>query len=499
MDVELGAHNFFFTSSLAGVKTFGDSRSQHLDNDDFIVPDTYANVQTSTQQTSNQVETITDTVIVAQEAQENTSQAFLDLNFPLTFDDDEYDYIEEELAEERIREEVEAIEEFPNSIFTSSDVIGRYFPLEKHMYENNGAGDHDFQVKEEEDDTLVNSMNVYPIDDDSQTSELYLPQKAYNELQIALISVRGDYDQCYKDLLPYLRELRIHDFESKVKLMSCSSIHHFRRVLWAFGASLRGFREYMCPILCIDATHLRGKYPGVLMIATSIDVENRFFPVAFAVTEIEKTKTSARSTTEHSFNECMQKILVIHEQSYQWISQLEKEKWASSFFPSRRYDIITTNYVECLNALFREVCGLPITTLIEMTRRKVSEWFFKRRKVSLILTTTLTGKMKIILAENRHKCRWHAVHPHWDHCYPVQTSYQTVIVDLANRSCSCRKFQLYGIPCSHVMAAISYCSLDPYEYCERYFTVEIYKKYMRIKFIQQEATNIGIENLMIPK
>ncbi|WOK98760.1 hypothetical protein Cni_G07472 [Canna indica] len=140
----------------------------------------------------------------------------------------------------------------------------------------------------------------------------------------------------------------------------------------------------MRPILCIDATHLRGKYSGVLMIATSINEENRLFPVAFAVTEIEKTETwewflnelfrcipgyrglsimsdrnpciiaavrnvfpdaahwycmvhlaknlvhdvrskdvmslfwaAARSTTEHSFNECMQKILAIHEQSYQ--------------------------------------------------------------------------------------------------------------------------------------------------------------------------------------
>ncbi|WOL01225.1 hypothetical protein Cni_G09939 [Canna indica] len=418
------------------------------------------------------------------------------MNFPLTFDDDEYDYIEKELAEERIREEVEVIEEFSNSIFTSSDVIGRYFSLEEHMYENNRAGegvenihtsdeetetyvkndedvipsefydvftsedvncidfdftdgqydigDHDFQV-EEEDDTLslyqsriqraqllldvvsgrgkfqivtfvnehnctvarlnldhrrctatfvANHIKEHLLGNEKINSSFVISEirkvfrvrisykKAYNALQISLVSVRGDYDQCYKDLPAYLRELRIHDFESKVKLMSCSSTHHFRRVFWAFGASLRGFREYMHPILCINATHLRGKYPGVLMIATSIDAENRLFPVAFAVIEIEKIKSwewfldelfrcipgyrglsimsdrnlgiiaavrnvfpnaahgycmvhlvknlvhdvrskdvvplfwaAARSTTKHSFNECMQKILAIHEQS----------------------------------------------------------------------------------------------------------------------------------------------------------------------------------------
>ncbi|WOL19921.1 hypothetical protein Cni_G28723 [Canna indica] len=235
---------------------FRKSLLQHLDNDNFIVPDTYANVQTSTQQASNQVETITDTVIVAQEAQENTSQAFLDLNSPLTFDDDEYDYIEEELVDERIREETSEL-----------------YLHQEHLLDNE----------------KINSSFV--ISEIRKVFGMRISyKKAYNALQIALVFVHGDYDQCYKDLPAYLRELRIHDFESKVKLMSCSSTHCFRRVFWAFGASLRGFREYMRPILCIDATHLRGKYPGVLMIATSIDAENRFFPVAFAVTEIEKNR-----------------------------------------------------------------------------------------------------------------------------------------------------------------------------------------------------------------
>ncbi|WOK97379.1 hypothetical protein Cni_G06087 [Canna indica] len=46
--------------------------------------------------------------------------------------------------------------------------------------------------------------------------------------------------------------------------------------------------------------------------------------------------SAARATTQHSFNECMQKILGIHEPTYQWISQLEKEKCATFFFPDRR-------------------------------------------------------------------------------------------------------------------------------------------------------------------
>ncbi|WOL05212.1 hypothetical protein Cni_G13939 [Canna indica] len=150
--------------------------------------------------------------------------------------------------------------------------------------------------------------------------------------------------------------------------------------------------------------------------------------------------SAARATTEHTFNECMQKLLDIHEPSYQWVTQLEKERWATLFFPSRRYDIITTNAVKSMNFLFRKVREMPITTLIEMTRDKVAEWFYKCRKVSLKMTEILTKRAKDILIKNRSKCRWYSVHPHTDHCYQVHTSHQIVIVDLPHRSCSCNKF-----------------------------------------------------------
>ncbi|WOL19278.1 hypothetical protein Cni_G28076 [Canna indica] len=306
-------------------------------------------------------------------------------------------------------------------------------------------------------------------------------KKAYNALQLTLISVRGDFDECYKDLPAYLRELKMHDNETTVKLLRCFVSSRFLRVFWAFGACLHEFREYLRPIVCIDVTHLRGKYPGALMIATTIDAESRLFPVAFEVyvrkvfpeaahgycmvhlakNLIHDVKTNvgcplfwsaARATTEHTFNEYMQKLLDIHEPSYQWITRLEKERWATLFFPSHRYDIITTNVVENMNSLFREVREMPITMLIEMTRCKVTEWFY------------------------RSKCQWYSVHPHTDHCYQVHTSHQIVIVDLPHRSCYCNKFQIFGIPCSHAMVVIGYCNLDPYPFCEHYFTVETYKK-----------------------
>ncbi|ONK76170.1 uncharacterized protein A4U43_C03F24670 [Asparagus officinalis] len=42
------------------------------------------------------------------------------------------------------------------------------------------------------------------------------------------------------------------------------------------------------------------------------------------------------------------------------------------------------------------------------------------------------------------------------------------------RTCSCRDWQLYGIPCSHAVAALISSRKNVYEYAEKYFTVESY-------------------------
>ena len=44
-------------------------------------------------------------------------------------------------------------------------------------------------------------------------------------------------------------------------------------------------------MISIDATHLYDKYKGKLMIAMVIDANNKIYPLAFVVVEIESTET----------------------------------------------------------------------------------------------------------------------------------------------------------------------------------------------------------------
>ncbi|XP_021715248.1 uncharacterized protein LOC110683210 [Chenopodium quinoa] len=59
---------------------------------------------------------------------------------------------------------------------------------------------------------------------------------------------------------------------------------------WAFGPCIDGFKHCM-PVICIDGTHLYGKYKGTLLVATSVDASFQVFPIAFAVVEGENTSS----------------------------------------------------------------------------------------------------------------------------------------------------------------------------------------------------------------
>ena len=98
-------------------------------------------------------------------------------------------------------------------------------------------------------------------------------RKAYIAWKKVMKKVVGDFDQAYKNIPLYLCELRVRDLETYVALHR-NGDNQFQRCFWGFGACRRVFRSYLRKLIGIDATHLRGKYPGVLLMATSIDAND---------------------------------------------------------------------------------------------------------------------------------------------------------------------------------------------------------------------------------
>ena len=58
----------------------------------------------------------------------------------------------------------------------------------------------------------------------------------------------------------------------------------------AFDACIFDFRTCCRLAISIDGTHLKGKYKGILFIATTMDDNDQIFPIAFGIGYLENDR-----------------------------------------------------------------------------------------------------------------------------------------------------------------------------------------------------------------
>ena len=66
--------------------------------------------------------------------------------------------------------------------------------------------------------------------------------------------------------------------------------NRFEICFMAFGACIFGFRTCCRFAIAINRTHLKGKYKGILFIATMMDGSDQIFLIAFRVGHLENDR-----------------------------------------------------------------------------------------------------------------------------------------------------------------------------------------------------------------
>ena len=69
----------------------------------------------------------------------------------------------------------------------------------------------------------------------------------------------------------------------------------------------------------------------------------------------------------------MRKLAAVDTRAHQYVMKTIPEIWAKSHFPGKRYNIMTTNIAECMNAVLRDARSLPIVSLLESIRNLLQD------------------------------------------------------------------------------------------------------------------------------
>ncbi|XP_075074864.1 uncharacterized protein LOC142162415 [Nicotiana tabacum] len=166
-------------------------------------------------------------------------------------------------------------------------------------------------------------------------------------------------------------------------------------------------------------------------------------------TVINLLQSAARSYKRKDFNQLMSQLKSIDKKTYNSIMEEPPERWARSWFPQRRYDMLTTNMVESMNFVLLKGREMSILRMLDFIQEKLGEWFYERRKKVFNLDLML---------------------------FRINSEGIEFIVDLKNRTCDCLEFQLDELPSPHAIAAINKRYLQKSDYCSNWYSRETWLK-----------------------
>ncbi|XP_022854938.1 uncharacterized protein LOC111376217 [Olea europaea var. sylvestris] len=140
---------------------------------------------------------------------------------------------------------------------------------------------------------------------------------------------------------------------------------------------------------------------------------------------------------------------------------------------ANRYFTMTSNTVESVNTVTKAAKNYPIVFLLESLRQTVQNWFCKHRDEAHGTFTMLTSKFENVMRRMSSELRNLRVSPSNQTVFSVSDE-RTFVVDIEQRTCTCRMMQVDLMPCPHALAIIAHTKKDAYSYCSYYYTKDAY-------------------------
>nr|GMC99596.1 uncharacterized protein LOC109158163 [Ipomoea batatas] len=343
-------------------------------------------------------------------------------------------------------------------------------------------------------------------------------KQAWRGKERIMAAMRGSFEEGYRLLPMYCEQVKRTNPGSIASVYSSPSDGCFQRLFISFQASIYGFLNACRPLLGLDRTFLKknddnwmwflSELHNLLEINTEnmprltilsdrqkgiVDGVEANFPTAFHGfcmrhlsesfrKEFNNTMLvnllweAAHALTVIEFEAKVLEIEEISQDAAYWIRRIPPRLWATAYFEGTRFGHLTANIVEQLNTWILEASGLPIIQMMECIRRQLMTWFNERRETSMQWTSILVPTAERRVAEALERARTYQVLRANEAEFEVISHEGTNIVDIRNRCCLCRGWQLYGLPCAHAVAALLSCRQNVHRFTESCFTVATYRK-----------------------
>nr|KAJ0198923.1 hypothetical protein LSAT_V11C600306500 [Lactuca sativa] len=196
---------------------------------------------------------------------------------------------------------------------------------------------------------------------------------------------------------------------------------------------------------------------------------------------------AATSSPEGDFVSNMEKIKKITSNGYDWLMSNNPQSWCRAFFgQGYACEAVENGVSESFNSMIINIRKKPLLTMLEEIRIYVmARFYYLADKASTWRTEScpaIIEKMKEFGKEMRN---WKVIATGGS-VFETRYGYTAYKVDLEQHYCTCRLWEISGIPCVRGQAAINYTHMNPTDFLSIWFQKE--------KFMAAYTTNISPVN-----
>ncbi|XP_057803509.1 uncharacterized protein LOC131018820 [Salvia miltiorrhiza] len=362
-----------------------------------------------------------------------------------------------------------------NKMVSSTWIAARYLNVFRVKY--------DMSIKELRDDILVRfKTDVY-------RDRLYKAKKKAQEI------VKGFIEVHYGTIPMYLAELEMVDPHGRFQLImkeGNDGNNQMFPVAWAVveqenESCWRWFFNILCEDLEIGDgegwSFISDQQKNVVhSIALRAEHKNCATHVYMNWKKQHKGITlknllwrAARCTNEADFKMAVQDLKKENQQAYDDFMARDFHRFCKAFISTQVCsDSIDNNISETFNGYFLAARGNHIIHMLEEIRTSLMvrqvEKYEKMRQCDDRICPTIRN----IVERRKEASSQCMVYPALRDKFEVHYLADKFVVSLGDRSCTCRVWNLSGIPCFHALVVIHFMNLDVYDYVHEYYTIGRY-------------------------
>ncbi|XP_024178386.1 uncharacterized protein LOC112184360 [Rosa chinensis] len=193
----------------------------------------------------------------------------------------------------------------------------------------------------------------------------------------------------------------------------------------------------------------------------------------------------ARSYTMNQFRDALEDMKKISVSGWQWCMDKPAQHWSKSHFhPKFKCDILLNNHSESFNKNILPARKKPILSCLEDIRATTMLRLANRRQSGPNWRCNVGPRIEKQLRKNAELSHEYRVISSSNNIFEIQgrgvACASGVVaahsVSLDAKTCTCKGWDISGVPCGHAVATIHYKGMRPDDFVREYFTKDTYMK-----------------------